>query len=151
MIAGFQLAAMLILTMRAVDGTPFSFNANIIQKPGGASAALVGAWMRRREPSRTNVSSTKRCSMFQLCVTDAVLTIVTRLMLGGVGEVDEERLADVDRSGRGREARLHRARTGGVVKVRRAGNTSMFMFCCGPGAPPPPTSTRASGSSSDIE
>ena len=66
--------------MRAYDGTPASFSANSIQKPGGASAARVGACTRRREPERTNVSSTKRCSMFQLCVTEPVLTIVTRLM-----------------------------------------------------------------------
>jgi hypothetical protein len=79
-IAGFQFAATLILMMRACDGTPDSFSANSIQNPGGASAARVGAWMRKRVPSRTNVSSTKRCSMFQLWVTDAVLTMVTRLM-----------------------------------------------------------------------
>ena len=34
--------------------------------------------------------------MFQLCVTEPVLTSVTRLMSVGVGEVDEEGLADVD-------------------------------------------------------
>ena len=67
--------------MRAVDGTPFSFKRE--QHPEARrriGGACVGACTRRREPSRTNVSSTKRCSMFQLCVTDAVLTIVTRLM-----------------------------------------------------------------------
>jgi hypothetical protein len=79
-IAGFQFVATLTFATRACDGTPASFNAYSIQNPGGASAARVGACTRKREPERTNVSSTKRCSMFQLCVTEPVLSIVTRLM-----------------------------------------------------------------------
>ncbi len=76
--AVLSAAATLTRTILATDGTPVSSMTNIIHMPGGTSEARPGICTLNCPPCALNGRSTKRWSMFQPCVTEPLLTKVTR-------------------------------------------------------------------------
>ena len=100
-------------------------------------------------PEVENARSKKRWSMLKLWVTEPVFTSVTRAMLSPLSTVTWKSCFTFRLEQR-QELRPYRAISNGVEQIGWVID-SAFRFVCGPGAPPPPTRTDASGRSKAVE
>ena len=105
--AVFGVASMLICSsLRARRHARRVQHEQVVDSRAAYRVARAGSGAVTTVPIRVNGSSTKRWSMFTLCVVEPVFTSVTRLM-SVVFDLDIERRADVGGARRGDDLRPH--------------------------------------------